>query len=552
MPRISIGSYLILLVCAIVLPVLLLAGLVFAQLQSNENESLERRTVREAQSIATSINPILFEMATTLRILASAPELENGNLSAFHARTKLALRNSEHFAILVDESNQQLLNTRVAFGTPLGPTADPASLRAAFESDLLEISGVFMGRVSGEWVFNLILPIGGSNTPNERALIVTKNAEELDKAISSSGLPEEWHALVLDQAGNVVAASDPKLQPRGERLAVIDTDRLDGIRGSAYGEFEGRRIIVGYSRMSAWGWTAIVWGPVATAQTSILDSLATLIFGGIILLALAIGSAIFVADRLGVSIRGIAQMAEGVGRGEVVSPIDSGIREVDMIARTLSTASFDRSQAEEQIRLVLRELAHRSKNLLTVVLAIIRQIARRSETIEEFRSQIEKRVAGLARSIELLTAQDWEGVEFRDLIDTHMATFVDSRHRYHMSGPSLPLKPEAVQSLGLVLHELATNASKYGALSVPGGSIRIEWIIDDADAEQAMLTIKWTETGGPPVSEPESKGFGTEIIERHAAAAFSGDIAVTYEPSGYRWTASGPLSNFVTRRRPPI
>lgn len=540
------------LVCAIVLPVLLLAGLVFAQLQSNENTELERRTVRDSQSIAMPVNAILRDMATTVRLLATAPGLESGDLKAFHDRTSLALRNSAVFAILVDESGQQLLNTSVPFGVPLGSYANLPLLEAAFDSGLLEISDVYNDDSSQEWVFSLVLPLSREAFPEGRALVVTRNAKDLNEIVTPEGLPDAWFAGVLDKKGRFVASSDLENHPREEAFALVDNTAFDSLSGAAFGEYEDEKIILGHSQLSAWGWTAIVWGPVVTAQASILDTLAALIFGGIVLLALAIGSAIFVADRLGNSIRGIAQMAQGVGNGEIVSPIDSNISEIDMIAKTLSTASFDRNQAEEQIRLVLRELAHRSKNLLTVVLAIIRQIARRSKTVDEFRTEIEKRVGGLARSIELLTAQDWEGVDIRQLIDTHLATFVDSKERIIKKGPRLLLKPEAVQSLGLVLHELATNAAKYGALSVPEGTIAIEWFVTDPDADRPKLTLSWSENGGPHVNEPDSKGFGTEIIERHAAAAFGGEVSVSYQPSGYRWIATGPLSSFVMKHYQPV
>ncbi len=113
-----------------------------------------------------------------------------------------------------------------------------------------------------------------------------------------------------------------------------------------------------------------------------------------------------------------------------------------------------------------------------------------------------------------------------------------------MSGEEFILRAEAVQNLGLVLHELATNSVKYGALSVPDGSVSLSWAPVVGQTETPLLQLRWEETGGPATHAPSTTGFGTTIIKRHAAASFNGQVDVDYLPQGFRWTLTGPRSTF--------
>ena len=119
---------------------------------------------------------------------------------------------------------------------------------------------------------------------------------------------------------------------------------------------------------------------------------------------------------------------------------------------------------------------------------------------------------------------------------------VHSGARIHYPGEDLLANANAVQNLGLVFYELATNSVKYGALSVPEGRLLIEWSVLDGEDGTARLQLRWVESGGPPVVKPSRQGFGTTVIERHAAAAFSGKVVMEFEDSGLRWTLTAPLS----------
>ncbi len=545
LPKASIGFFLVAMVCAIALPMLAFVALLLAQLQVNERAALESRTEREAQTLATGINRTLQEMSTTLKLLATSPELSAGDLEAFHNRSQAALRAGSLFVILVDAEGRQLLNTRVPYGTDLGRTSNLAALQSVLESGRIGVSDVFLGMTSGRWVFNVLLPLPKELSDKGAALILTKNADELATLMSKDGLPQGWSAAVLDSAGFVVAATDAPGISRANPFDQTLLPKFTRISGVVYDVLGADDNMVGYARLLGWDWTAIVWGPVATAQASILTTWRFLIFGGTALLAIALAAAIFLARQLRLAIRGIAEMAEEVGRGEVVAPRPTQIRDLESVAEALSVASFDRGQAEDRMHLMLREMAHRTKNLLAVLQAMIHQTSRGSETVEDFQTAISQRIAGLGKSTDLLASKEWMGVPIRKLIDSQLSSFIESGDRLDLSGEDFQLKSEAVQNLGLVLHELSTNAVKYGALSVPEGRIRISWDIRDKESGSPRLVLTWRERGGPPATPPERKGFGSQIMERHAAWTFGGKVDIDYGAEGLTWTLDAPLSAFV-------
>lgn len=195
----------------------------------------------------------------------------------------------------------------------------------------------------------------------------------------------------------------------------------------------------------------------------------------------------------------------------------------------------ERKRAEQHTRFMMRELSHRSKNLLAIVQAIASQTARSCDTIEEFRHRYGERIASLARSHDLLVERNWTGISIAELVQTQLAPFVDSmERRVTAAGPPLLLNPEGGQNIGMALHELATNASKYGALSSPTGTITVTWAIGPGD-RGPQLTIRWQEMGGPPVAQPARTGFGHVVVEQIVATALDGKARLSWEATGVVW-----------------
>ncbi len=201
-----------------------------------------------------------------------------------------------------------------------------------------------------------------------------------------------------------------------------------------------------------------------------------------------------------------------------------------------------RKRSEEHLRLVMRELTHRAKNLLAVILAIASNTARHNTTVEKFLEAFSRRIQGLAASHDLLVKTNWTGAPLDELVRSQLAAFdgLDGS-RVSITGPTVILKTEVLQSLGLALHELATNASKYGALSVLNGTVRIEWSVAGAGGEK-RFRMSWAELGGPRVRPPKRRGFGYVISESSLAAVLNGAVTLDFSPKGVIWTVDAPMS----------
>jgi len=194
----------------------------------------------------------------------------------------------------------------------------------------------------------------------------------------------------------------------------------------------------------------------------------------------------------------------------------------------------DRKENERRMRLVMRELTHRSKNLLAVVTAIARQTSRDAGSMEEFSSVFGQRLQSLAAAQDLIVAENWEGVDLAELISSQLAHYAPADgSRIRVEGPAIKLNPEATQTLGLALHELATNAAKYGALSKDSGKIDISWQMSETDPDKGpVLSFLWQESGGPKVKKPKRRGFGRTVIERNVTGMLGAEVDVDFAEEG--------------------
>jgi two-component sensor histidine kinase len=185
----------------------------------------------------------------------------------------------------------------------------------------------------------------------------------------------------------------------------------------------------------------------------------------------------------------------------------------------------------------MREINHRAKNMLSVVDAIAHQTV--AKTPEDFIERFSERIQALSSNQDLLIRSEWHGVEIEDLVRAQLAPFADLiGSRIVVRGPKLRLNTASSQAIGLALHELATNASKYGALSADGGRVDVCWRTDGN-----TFTMGWTERDGPSVSAPQRRGFGSIVMETMAERSLNGKVDLEYAPSGLTWRLTCPAAN---------
>lgn len=200
----------------------------------------------------------------------------------------------------------------------------------------------------------------------------------------------------------------------------------------------------------------------------------------------------------------------------------------------------ERKRAEELRLLLVNELNHRVKNMLTVVQAIAAQSLKAGSTVEEAKLAFTGRLTALAAAHTLLTAQNWESALLPAVVEAAINTCAD-RARFVVQGPAISLLPQTAVSFALALHELCTNAIKYGALSEPYGGVAINWEVGAAADGEPRLRFLWAEHGGPAVRVPTRRGFGSRLLERGLAREMRGEVTLDFAPSGLQCRIDVPL-----------
>jgi PAS domain S-box-containing protein len=199
----------------------------------------------------------------------------------------------------------------------------------------------------------------------------------------------------------------------------------------------------------------------------------------------------------------------------------------------------ERKIAERRQRLLVDELNHRVKNTLATVQSFAVQTLRSAPTVADGRKAFEARLIALSKTHDVLTRQHWEGADVREVVEQAIAAHrAPGQARFRISGPGLMLQPKAALALSLALHELATNAVKYGALSTQAGSIDIEWQVT---RDPKRFRLRWSETGGPKVEPPERRGFGSRLVERGLSQDIAGDVRLDFTIDGVMCSVDAPL-----------
>lgn len=191
-------------------------------------------------------------------------------------------------------------------------------------------------------------------------------------------------------------------------------------------------------------------------------------------------------------------------------------------------------------RLILqRELAHRLKNTLAIAQAIVAQTLKGSDSIDSAAERIGGRLSAMAAAQDILTETSWSGANISEVVENAVKPHVDNAERIRVSGPQVVISAHQALGLALALHELATNAVKYGALSVSEGRIAIDWVATPSGA----LRFEWRESGGPPAMFAGRKGFGSRLTERIVPAYFGGKATVRYEPTRVIYILAGKIES---------
>lgn len=201
----------------------------------------------------------------------------------------------------------------------------------------------------------------------------------------------------------------------------------------------------------------------------------------------------------------------------------------------------ERQRTHERQALLIRELHHRVKNTLATVQGLLGATARSTKDVDTFYQSFSDRIVSLGKTHNLLTEDYWQTAPLRELLQNELGHYNDgTANRITLEGPPVELAADLAVPTGMAIHELTTNATKYGALSLPSGRVTVSWSVDQRDAER-VLELRWTESGGPLVKAPERKGFGSTLLQRVLAQQCNADVDITYGAEGLHFRMVAPL-----------
>jgi two-component sensor histidine kinase len=539
-PR-PLRTQLMILTLASALPITAFCGLLLWQLEARERAQYEERLQQTAYNLAGDIDRQLDAMLAMLKTLTTSTALKRGEFAEFHAQSRQAIAGYNYAIILADPTGQQLLNTRVAYGAPLPRIADMETLPKVLASGHHQVSNLFLGNVS-------LVPQLNIHTPVMRDgvvvydLVLAFSPDLIRDILVQQFLPPGWIAGVTDGNLKIIARSKDhdryvyttlpdELAERRRQSGVFAANRLDGTAVLR----TVRQVL-----HADWVVSTTVERSVIAAATSRAST--ALLVAGLLLIGAVAAIAALLSKRLTQEISNLARAAGRLDKGLLVTPNEGMVSELNDVIRSLAAAAGRRRKYEQERELLVRELNHRVKNSFAVLQSIMNATLRTTTDPATFAANFKGRLHSMAAAQDILTSREWTSADLEPLVRGQLAAYLGGQNqRLRIMGPEIELPPEAAVPIGLILHELGTNAAKYGALSTAGGRVDLTWAVTGSVAAgDRMLRIEWREQGGPPVSAPERRGFGSTLIERGLPAA---EVERRFDRGGVTCTIVLPLDS---------
>lgn len=531
-----IGHYLVAIALMTLVPSFVFAGVLMQRNHAAQEATLETLILATSRSLVQGVEREINANITTLQVLATSPSLHSGDFRGFHDRTVLALDGTGANLFVIDPDLYTSLTTRRPYDTERVMTADPQSAQKAFDDNTLVVTDLVFGAVSKEWVYNILMPIDLG--PFGRKLVaLNQSADNFDNTLLANRLPDGWRTALLDNRGQIIAAT-PGVGEVGEAFdafSAMDRPLYAGWQQARTADGDVR-LVVQRSRLT--GWRMVAWAPETIIAQPLLNAVLSLVLGGIILGGLIAAGLLWVSRVIGSSVRGLARDARRLGQGELVASSDYPVQEIAEVSLALQQASERRQASEREVNFLMREVAHRSKNQMTVITAMAKQTARGAEDVASYVQGFERRILGLASSTDLLMAHGREGVVLSDLLESQIAPFSpQDSGRVSLEGPLVRLNTQAAQIMGMAAHELSTNAVKYGAFAGDNGTLAVRWSLAGD-----RLDFSWRETVPHRLENIERTGFGTTVLKSMVGRSLGAEVERICHDHGIEWRFAIPLA----------
>ena len=493
MPKPSLPARLALLVAGTALPLIIFAAYIVFEDYKRDREDASQRVLETVRSIRLVLDAEVQRITGGLEVLALTNTLRDGDFTGFRrvASGFLGQYGKDGVLLLSDREGRAVFSSSTPDVSGLAPRNNRETLERVFSTRSPQYSNLFLGAVKQRQIVTVEVPV----LQDGEAIYdisFSPPMETFQSILDKQRPSEDWTISIVDGAGvNFARVPNPK-ETVGKRAspllyaalfqkpeATLQTVSLEGVP-----------LITAFTRSPLTGWTVAA----GISQNSLV---------GPLLRNLAITSVL--------------------GTGLLLTGLGFAVRMATTIAR-----------GETLHDLLIEELNHRVKNTLAILQAITSQTFQSATRSE--RETFEGRLGALAEAHNLLSQDKWRGSGLQDVISRVLQPYLISNpERVRMSGPSVPLSPRLAVVLSMIVHEMATNAAKYGALSNNTGTVRLDWeIIEEND--RPKLRLIWTEAGGPPVTAPVNRGFGSRLIERSARDQLGGEATVDFLPGGVVYT----------------
>ena len=537
----SITGHLLLFALALALPILLMSGLIGWAYIRQEEERIDRLAETQVATVTSEIENRLNTLRATLNVLVVSPSVMAGNVDDIRARLAHMSMPEGVWFVLRDHSGQQLLNTKLPPGTPL-PRFGSEGDDLIFEQGRTYFANLIWGPVGNTWITGIAVPVRSPPGEGDVKYSLSVIIPATYFLPIFERVPQGWIVAINDRAGNIIARSlahDAWVGKPMSRTGWEVTKNVPPGQGGIWRDvvsLEGTRVIGAYHRMESTGWLigASALPEVYQAPRHHILALGALLLGTSLLLATLL--AFLLGWRITKAIEVLQAKAVAMRDMRVIDFPRTSLDEVNAVAEIMrSTARTLRDRQEQQTTLI-QELNHRVKNTLATIQSISRLTMRNSKNIDDFDGAFSARLMALSTTHNLLTETAWSGVELHELLGTELKPF-QATGRVTFKGPRVTLTSKVAVALGMAVHEMATNAAKYGALQGSEGSIQISWAVADG-----IMTLDWTEACGRKVEPPSRQGFGSRLIQQTIVRELQGTFDVRYQVNGLHAVFTIPLS----------
>ncbi|TWB52300.1 two-component sensor histidine kinase [Bradyrhizobium sacchari] len=498
MSKLTLPVRLALLIAGTMLPMIVFAvGIAFYHYQQDRSDAT-RRVLETVRSMRLVLDSEVQRMTGSLQVLALTNSLRNDDFQNFR---RIALGFLDQYGkgglLLISDRNGRLLFSSTTEDTASLPArGNLETIEKVFATRTPQYSDLFTGAINGRQVLTVEVPVS-RNGEVIYDLCFSPPVGIFQELIEKQRPDQQWTVSLLDTKGTVFARvpnPDENFGKRASPSLYAEMFRAPEATLSSV-SLESVALASAYTRSRLTGWTVAAGVPESSLIAPLWRNIAiTSLIGGILLL---------------IGLTFAVRMATTIARGEMLHD------------------------------LLIEELNHRVKNTLALMQAIAVQTFRSASRDE--RAKFEGRLGALAEAHNLLSQEKWAGSELRDVIARALRPFLLSNpDRIRMAGPAVPLSPRFAVVLSMIVHEIATNAAKYGALSNETGRVTLEWEVI-SEAPKPRLRLIWTEMGGPPVTAPVQRGFGSRLIERSARDQLGGEATVDFLPRGVVCTVTCTL-----------